>query len=154
MAPSKKVGEKKAEFATVEQFNGLESTMKSLVDVVTKLAERLMVAPAPATPEEIKKDKEVSAAGPNTTPVNTVFEAKAKEILGDQIERCEMLYQKNGGSVFTVVVKKEFSNAPKDYLEMYKIDNRTVNIERDEFRGEDGVERYAKLVLQNLNRAK
>ena len=151
MAPSKKVGEKKAEFATVEQFNGLESTMKSLVDVVTKLAERPMVAPAPTTPEEIKKDKEITAAGPIVTPVNTVFEAKAKEILGDQIERCEMLYQKNGGSVFTVVVKKEFSNAPKEYLMMYKEDRRSREIGNE---GVDGVEQFCKLISQNLKRGR
>lgn len=149
MAPSKK-GEKKVEFATVEQFNGLESTMKSLVDVVTKLAER-PVSVVSATPEEIKKDKEISSAGPNATPVNTVFEAKAREILGDQIERCEMLYQKSGGSVFTVVIKKEFSNAPKEYLAMYKEDKRSREIGNE---GVDGIEQFCKLISQNLKRGR
>ena len=133
-----------------EEFDGLKQDMqKSFAQIIELVKQK---------PEEKAKqaveDKKIDKANSVTSDFNPRYDAKVKEVLGDKVEKTYLTYPEGGGTLFTIVIKKEFSNAPKDYLEMYKIDNRTVNIERDEFRGEDGVERYAKLVLQNLNRAK
>lgn len=107
-------------------------------------------------PEEKAKatvqDKKVDEASSDIGDMNPRYHAKVVEILGDRVERTFLTYPKGGGTLFTIVITKEASNAPKDYIERMKEDRRTVNIEREEFRGEDGVEKWAKLVLQNLNR--
>jgi len=111
---------------------------------------------AVSKPEEAKKidvvSKEIQEAGADIGDVNPRYDAKAKEILGTRVERTFVTYPKGGGTLFTIVITKEASNSPKDYLERMKEDRRTVNLEREEFRGEDGVEKWAKLILSNLNR--
>lgn len=138
------------DFVSKEEFDGLKSDMtKSFAQIIELIKQK---------PEEKVKaaveEKRVDEAGVDTSGQNPRYEAKVREILGDKVERTYLTYPKGGGTLFTIVIKNEFSNAPKDYLQMYKVDNRTVNLEREEFRGEDGVERYAKLVLANLNRAR
>lgn len=143
-------GEQKEEFVTKEvfdeKFNSLEGSILKLVDLMQK----------PATPAETAKiateTKKVDEASPDLGEMNPRYDAKVREILGEKVERTFVKYPKGGGTLFTIVVKNEFSNSPKDYLERMKEDHRTVNIEREEFRGEDGVEKWAKLVLQNINR--
>lgn len=129
-----------------EKFSSLESSLSKMLDIMSK----------PTAPSEVAKQavetKKVDEAGSDTGDMNPRYDAKVKEILGEKVERTFVKYPKGGGTLFTVVIKKEFSNAPKDYLERMKEDQRTVNIEREEFRGEDGVEAWAKLIKQNLGR--
>lgn len=131
-----------------KEFEGLKDDMqKSFAQIVELIKQK---------PEDKAKqaveDKKIDEASSVTSQFNPAYDAKVKEILGEKVERTFITYPKGGGTLFTVVIKKEFSNSPKDYLELYKQDHRTVNIEREEFRGEDGVEKWAKLILSNLNR--
>ncbi len=141
---------KEAQFVTKEafdeKFNSLESSLLKIVDLIQKPNMTAEVA------KQATETKKVDEAGSDTGDVNPRYDAKVREILGEKVERTFVKYPKGGGTLFTVVIKKEFSNAPKDYLERMKEDQRTVNIEREEFRGEDGVEAWAKLVRANLGR--
>lgn len=128
-----------------EEVNG---GFKNLADLIKNQAK--------VTPEEKAKaavvEKKVDEASADIGDMNPRYHAKVVEVLGSKVERTFLTYPKGGGTLFTIVIKREFSNAPKDYLERMKEDRRTVNIEREEFRGEDGVEKWAKLIQQNLNR--
>lgn len=131
-----------------EEFDGLKKEMgdgfKQIVDLIKQKPEEKTKAAV----EEKKVDEAASDVG----DMNPRYHAKVVEVLGEKVERTFLTYPKGGGTLFTIVIKNEFSNSPKDYLERMKEDRRTVNLEREEFRGEDGVEKWAKLVLQNLNR--
>lgn len=139
-----------AEFVTKEvfdeKFSSLEGSILKLVDLMQH----------PLVPVEAAKiateSKNIQEASADTGEVNPRYDAKVREILGERVARTFVKYPKGGGTLFTIVIKEEYSNAPKDYLERMKEDQRTVNIEREEFRGEDGVEKWAKLVLANINR--
>ena len=61
-----------------------------------------------------------------------------------------MLQPKGGGTLFTVVIKPEFSNAAPEYLERYKADRRTKEIGSE---GLSGVETWCKLIRANLKRS-
>lgn len=131
-----------------EEFDGLKKEVSSGFETIIGLIKQ--------KPEEKAKqavvDKKVDEASADVGDVNPRYEAKVKEVLGDRMERTFVTYPKGGGTLFTIVISSTASNAPKDYLERMKEDRRTVNLEREEFRGEEGVEKWAKLVLQNLNR--
>lgn len=133
-----------------EEFDGLKEDMnKSFAQIVELIKQK---------PEEKVKqaaeDKKIDTANTNVSEINLRYDAKAREILGEKLERTYLEYPPGGGSLFTIVIKKEFSNAGKDYLERMREDRRTMNIEREDYRGEDGVEKWAKLILANLNRTK
>lgn len=140
--PIKKVAgeEKKAEFVTLEAFNALQSSVGQLVELLQKKN---------ATPEEAKVDKEVDKASSDDSPMNPEWREKAKEIVGDAMERCELFYPKGGGAIFTVIIKNEHSNAPKEYLRVHKVDRRSKDIAHS---GLEGVESWCRLIKQNLNR--
>ena len=82
--------------------------------------------------------------------VHPVHDKVAREILGSAVDRTYMKYPKGGGTLFTVVIKREFSNAPKDYIDRMKEDHRTCNLEVERYRGEEGVKRWCLLIRQNL----
>lgn len=129
---SKKSSSKKSEqkYVTVEQFG-------ELLDLVKSIASKPAVAPTEA---EVKKEKEIAEVGPDNVPVNPQWEKKVREIIGKSpkgdeiVDRCEMMYPKHGGTLFTVVIKKEFSNAPVEYLKAHMEDRRTRKSETAEWR--------------------
>lgn len=131
-----------AQFVTVDQFNDVVSILSKLSDKIDGIATKT------ATPIEAAQVKEVEKAKNDKIYVNPTWEEKAREILGERVDYC---YQSTDGNLFTVVIKEEFSNAPKEYLEMYKLDKRSKAIGNE---GVSGVETFCKLVLQNLKRAK
>ncbi len=145
MATKLKAPEKKEEskFVTADQFS-------SLVDSVTALAKMIQTQKS-SDPETVKLEKAIDKAGPHRQTVNPEWQEKAEEILGTAMDRCELFMPRNGGSIFTVIIKKEKSNAPKEYLEMYKEDRRSKEIGSE---GIEGVEQWCKLIKQNLNRAR
>lgn len=147
-----KEAKKANNFVSKEEFDGLKGEMnKSFSQIIDLIQQKPKVVEV----ESIKKAEEVkkiSEASSDITDFNPRYDAKAKEVLGDRIERTYVTYPKGGGTMFTIVITKEASNSPKDYLDLYKEDRRTMNLEREEFRGEDGVEKWAKLILQNLNK--
>lgn len=145
------------EFVTVERFDKLENAVGDLVTLIKEDRAARTTPPAAlvgAEPVlakiETPLEKEVRKAG--TDPVQHVprdWEEKAEEIIGDALDHCEMSYGQKGGVRFVVVIKKEKSNAPKDYLEFYGQDRRTKDIAGE---GIAGVEEWCKLIRQNLNR--
>lgn len=140
--------EKEKGFVSKAEFDGLKEEVSSGF----KFLADLIQAPKEEVAKKAEEGKKVSEASADVADVNPRYDAKAKEVLGERIQRTYVTYPKGGGTLFTIVIDKKFSNSPKDYLERMKEDRRTVNIEREEFRGEDGVEKWAKLILQNLNR--
>ena len=135
-----------------EEFNELSTSVSTLVGLVKESLNK--VNAIPATPEVVSKEKEITKAGPTPyiTPVNPEWEQVARDIIGtEKVERCEMQHGRTGGLTFTVVIKKEFSNAPDAYLAVYKEDRRSKEIGAE---GIGGVEAWAKLIKSNLSRAK
>ena len=141
-----KVVKSPQQFVTVEQFNQLTDVLGKLVDTVTELKNK----PAPNTPAE-KELQEVAKAKYDQAPINPAWEEKAREIIGEALDHCEIFYPKGGGQIFTVIIKSEFSNAPKEYLERCKVDRRSKEIGNE---GIGGVELWCKLVRANLRRGK
>lgn len=157
--PKKEVVEK---FVTVEKFNQLSESVGSLVDLMKQQMEdakeaKIKVDALPVTPEALKIETDIKSAGPKKfiTPVNPEWEQLAKDIINnsvpDAVERCEMEHLRSGGLIFTIVIKKEKSNATDDYLRMYKEDRRSREIGAE---GIGGVEAWAKLIGANLKRGK
>ncbi len=140
--PEKKPAPK---YVTEERFSSLEKSMSDLVGLI-KSGALSTVAPAE---KETPLEKEVRKAAPDNMPVNPAWDEKAKEILGDYLDHTEVLYLKNGGVVFRIIVKLEKSNAPKEYLERMKVDARSKEVSAE---GMEGVENWCKLVKQNLTK--
>lgn len=146
IAPIKeKVVKPKPAYVTADEFKAMNETvigtLKALSDSILELKNKT------ATPAEAKETKEVTKAGPNQYPMNPEWDEKAREIIGEAVDHCEVFMPKGGGTIFTIIIKPEFSNAPQSYMEMYKIDRRTREIGAE---GIAGVETLAKLVKQNL----
>ena len=137
-----KIVKEKPQYATAEQFTELMGVLKTLAEDVVKLKN------APGTPEA-KESEEIRKAKFDQAPINPAWEEKAREIIGEAVDHCEVFYPKQGGQLFTVVIKDEFSNAPKEYLERMKSDRRTREIGNE---GISGVELWCKLIRQNLKR--
>lgn len=162
---AKKVVAKKApapKYVTEERFAALEGGVNRLLDLMEKQATPATpAAPAagssvsPATavvePNETPAEKSVRKAGANEIPMNPEWEEMAREIIGEAVDHCEIAYVKNGGVLFTVVIKDEFSNAGVDYLERYKVDRRTKEVGSE---GIEGVEAWCKLIKSNLAKGK
>lgn len=147
----KKEAEKNSKFVSKEEFDVLKEDMGKNFSQILDLLQKPATTQAEAT-KIVAETKKVDEAASDVADMNPRYDAKAREILGERIERTYVTYPKGGGTLFTIVIKNQFSNSPKDYLERMKEDRRTVNIEREEFRGEDGVEKWAKLILANINR--
>jgi hypothetical protein len=141
----KKVTKPAAKYVTEEKFNQLTDVLKTLVDTVTELKNK-PVANSP----EAKELAEVKKAKQDEAPINPSWEEDAREIIGEAVDHCEVFYPKGGGTIYTVVIKPEFSNAPKEYLERNKVDRRSREIGAEGF---SGVQAWNKLVRQNLKRS-
>ena len=137
MAPPKK-------YASIEEFNALAGSVSDLVQLIKSGA-----LSQPATPAAIAEEKAIVAASPNNYQVNTDWEDMAREIVGEALDHTELAYVKGGGQVFTLVIKPEHSNAPKDYLTRYKVDRRSKEIGSE---GEAGAKQWCQLVSSNLKR--
>jgi len=138
--------QEKPEYATKAELSELTEAVGGLVELL-----KSGVLTRPAAPVETPLDKEVAKAGPNMNPVNPEWEEKAREIIGDALDHVEVEYLRKGGTIFTIVIKLEKSNAAKDYLAVMKQDRRSREIGND---GIEGVENWCKLVAQNLKRSR
>lgn len=143
-------------YVTEERFSKLEQGVDTLIELMQKDREaptkEATVATGEAPKPETALDKEVRKASADSVQrVPEDWDEKAKEIVGDALDHCEMTYGQNGGVRFIVVIKDEFSNAGKDYLSYYGQDRRTKDIAGE---GLAGVENWCKLIRQNLNRPK
>lgn len=147
--PRKNTGVKKEpvpEFVTKEELNDFGN---KLLDGVEAMLKRTAPAPAATSVVETAGEKLITKAGPNDAPINPVWEEKAREIIGDALDHCEVAYLRNGGVIFTIVIKDEFSNAGKDYLARMGSDRRSKEVGSE---GIEGVENWCKLVKANLAR--
>lgn len=146
--PKKKVAPEKSEqtYVTQDDFNKFsEGVMKALENIVNN-----PVTSVVNTQEQIKQDALVSeATSDEYMSVPPEWNREAKNILGDALDHCELEIKE--GARFTVVIKKEFSNAPEDYLDRYKVDRRTREIGNT---GIAGVKEWCTLISQNLKRGK
>ena len=141
---TKPKAEVKQEFVSVADFNKLTSVIESLVNTVTELKNKPV-----ATVAETKEEVEVKKAKHDSSPMPESWDEAAREILGEMLDHTELLQPRGGGNLFTIVIKPEFSNAPKEYLEMRKFDRRTVELGNE---GISKVEAFSKLVRANLKR--
>ena len=153
-AAKKTTGEKPGQqFVTQEKFDALSDSVGQLVGLVKQSLEKSNEAAekVAASIPETQLEKDIKKAGPkHITPVNPEWEEKAREIIGaDVVDHCEMEHLRSGGIMFTVVIKKEKSNASESYLQMHKEDRRTREVGAE---GIAGVENWCKLIAQNLKR--
>lgn len=133
-------------FVTQEQFSQVTDILKDIVSSMTELKNK------PSAPVAESKDlQDIAKAKYDQAPINPLWEEKAREIIGEALDHCEVFYPKQGGQIFTVVIKTEMSNAPKEYLERTKADRRSREIGNE---GIAGVEQWCKLIKANLKRAR
>ena len=131
---------KKAEFVTKDQFEGLEKSVLSLVEMVRERITPPAVKAVSITPP-------VASEGESDyIEVNPHWRKVVNEVLGSDFD-CQILYPKSGGIQFTVIVPINKSNAPKEYLERHKTDRRTREIGN---RGIEGVKEHCLRIKQNL----
>jgi hypothetical protein len=141
---AKRSAYKKAKEASkdhTEEIKILAAGLDNLTKLVTQLAEKQ------TTPVSTSVDKEVKEATSDDTPLNPNWKKKAQEILGDYLEDVQVYYPKTGGTHFTLIIKKEKSNATPSYWSMFKQDRRTKEIGNT---GIDGVQKWCELVKRNL----
>lgn len=136
------------QFVTTESFNQFSDKITDVLGKLVETVQEIKNKPAVVTPE-IKEAEEVRKAKHDQAPINPSWEEKAIEIIGEAVDHCEVFYPKAGGQIFTVVIKSEFSNAPKEYIERMKTDRRSREIGNE---GISGVENWCKLIRQNLRR--
>lgn len=91
----------------------------------------------------------VQKASPNKFTVNDEWDEEAHKIIGDAVDHTEVVHERNGGIKFTVVIKRELSNAPQQYLDLVGTDRRTKEVGSE---GIGGVIEWCKLIKQNLSR--
>ncbi len=139
----------KEEYVTKQEFKNLSDNVSEMISILKNKTDP--VPPPTAKQEETINTREVNEAKPNQTPVSPVWEDEAVKILGNYLDHCEVFYPREGGTHFTVVIKKELSNAPKDYLDRMRQDRRTRDVSRD---GLDGVIKWCTLIKQNLSKNK
>lgn len=148
MATKKKASAKPAGFVSTTEFSSFKEEMTSSMSTLIDLVKEVKSQPV-QTPEAIAVEKEIKKADPNAVVVNPEWEEAALSIIGEAVDHCEVQHLKNGGLLFTVVIKEEFSNAPKDYLARHKQDRRSKEIGTEGF---GGVETWCKLIKSNLAR--
>lgn len=128
------------QYVKKEEFESAVSTILDKLEAIS-----VSRTAAPETPEQ----KEIKAAAPNRVEKNPDWDEMAVELLGDYLDHTEVEHTKSGGILFTIVVKKERSNAGKDYLMMVGQDRRTKEVGSE---GLEGVIQWCKLVRANLKR--
>ena len=138
----------KPKYVTSEEFASLVDVIGKLSDSVTALNNKTTELPKTAL---TKQEEEIAKAKHDQAPINPAWEDMAREILGEVMDHCEIYYPKAGGTLFTVVIKNEFSNAPKEYLERNRTDRRSKEIGNE---GISGVESWCRLIKSNLKRTK
>lgn len=142
-------------FVTADEFkNSMEQMMGAIAGLANTVKDLASKPAVQMSPEEKRINDQINEAGPSFGEVNLRYDEKCKSILGDYVQRTFVTYPKGGGTLFHIEINPNKTNAPADYMDRMKSDIRTVNIEREEFRGEEGVIRWSKLVLQNLTRSK
>lgn len=139
--------EAEPQYATKEEFNSLNNSVMSLVEAIKSGA----LNQAPPSAAEIVEKKAIEAASPNKYTSNPVWEEMARDIIGEAVDHTEVEYLKGGGLMFTVCIKREFSNAPQAYLDMYKVDRRGKEVGSE---GESGVKVWCEQIRNNLKRPK
>lgn len=136
---------------TRSEFDGLTTTVSRILD----LLERQTAVNAPALIQSTAapvadpiQEKKIAEASPNKYQTDDEWDAIARDIIGDAIDHTEV-ERKGGGVKFTVVIKTEKSNAPKEYIDRMKVDRRTREVGAE---GTEGVTQYCKLIRANLAR--
>lgn len=141
---------KKEEFVSKEEFSlkmlSLEGSILQLVDMMKTKNQPQVIKDLS---KQVEEKKEVEEAKANQASINPAWEIAARETLGEKLDHCEVDYPSSGGLRFTIVIKNEFSNAAKDYLERMHTDRRTCEVGKTGF---EGVKKWIVLVAQNLNK--
>lgn len=148
MAGKKQVDTEPTGFVTTDDFNnfktGIENSMGQILELMKAKPD------APQTEKQKIEKAEAKSAEPNDAylePVPPAWVTDAKEKIGEAVDHCELDYI-GGRTRYTVVIKNEFSNAPKATLDYYKVDRRTVVVEN----GIESVRAFNTLVAKNLQK--
>jgi hypothetical protein len=136
------------QYVSLEQFTQLMGVVTSMNDSINALKNKTVELPPT---QAVKEAQAIEKAKQDQAPINPAWEDMAREIIGEAMDHCEIFYPKSGGTIFTVVIKNEFSNAPKEYIERHKTDRRSREIGGE---GISGVETWCKLIKQNLKRGR
>jgi hypothetical protein len=136
------------QYVSLEQFTQLMGVVTAMNDKLTDLGKKTTELPPT---QAVKEAQAIEKAKQDQAPINPAWEDMAREIIGEAMDHCEIFYPKAGGTIFTVVIKNEFSNAPKEYLERHKTDRRSREIGNE---GISGVESWCKLIRAQLKRGR
>lgn len=136
----------KAEFVTKKEFDNFANALTDLLKERLPAPGEIPAATVPAVAPE--QERAIAKAGPNAYITDEDWDLIAQEILGDAVDHTEV-ERKGGGIKFTVVIRKEKSNASPEYLERHKVDRRTREVGAE---GTEGVSAWCKLIKQNLAR--
>lgn len=141
----------KVETVSKAEFSELTKTVSSLAESMGGIVELLskQASEKVKTPAEIAEDKEIVKASPNKYTVIPEWEEIARDVIGDAVDHTEVQYVKGGGTLFTVVIKSDKSNASIEYLERHHMDRRSREIGSE---GEAGVRVWCSLIRDNLKR--
>lgn len=144
---AKPAGKPAEKFITADQ---LDEKLGTVVDAVLSAIDKRFekFATPGAVVAEAKEKEEITKAGPNKFSVNEEWEEDARKVLGDMLDHTEVVYERNGGIKYTVVINKKFSNAPQQYLDLVGTDRRTKEVSIGGF---GAVQEWNKLVKQNLS---
>lgn len=132
-------------FVTQDQ---LDTFGVKLLDAIEARLDKAATQPT-VVASEAKQKEEAAKAGPNKFVVNEEWEEDARKTLGDLLDHTEVVYEKNGGIKYTIVVNIDKSNAPEQYRNLVKTDRRTKEVDAGGF---GAVQEWNKLVKQNLTR--
>lgn len=131
---------KKEDGVSRAEFDALAGNVGDLVELMKQdRADRAAAAAAKPPVAESALEKEIRKAAPDENPVNPAWVEKAEEILGDYLDHCEVQFPKRGGTIFTLVINKDKSNAPPEYIERMGVDRRSKEIGNE---GIEGVEQW------------
>jgi hypothetical protein len=128
-------------------LKSVASQVSELTKAVTALLQNKPSAPAATTPA-------VQVEGePDKAVIPPSWRRVVDTVLGPEFG-IDVRYpdeKSNGLFLFTVIVPKEKSNAPKDHWEMYKSDRRTKNIAGNPSVGE--IQKHCERIKANLVRS-
>ena len=133
----------KPQYATVEQLGEMMQLMQAInAKLEAKDAEKVIV------PDEASPVGTIENPG---VTLNPEWRKIVDEILGPDFG-IQVSFDKDGADMkFTIVVPKEKSNAPRDYLEYYKHDWRTISL--NPAQTGVGVRQWCEKIKRNLGRS-
>jgi hypothetical protein len=135
------------EFVTMKEFESLTSSVLELVQMMKAKNESSQEPVKESAQEKAIAALEEQEAQPDKGYVPPKWRALVDEHLGKEFG-FNVSYPDSGGFIVRIIVPATKSNASQAHLQYYGADIRSKSLANSE--GSAGVEKYCKLVAQNL----